>query len=426
MTAPETMEIEITIDRLGADGDGIADGPGGRLYVSLAIPGDRVRVRIESKRGDGHAASVLKWIARDQRRAEPPCPHYGDCGGCSAQHLGDALYAEWKRGLVIDALAHRGLTDVRVEPLLRTKSGGRRRAELSAMRGPAGIALGFHAKRSDAICDLETCHVLRPKLVALLAPLRRALDGVLSKRGAADVLLTDTDSGIDLLLTAPNLSGVGRAALVALAESQDLARVSFREKPGAPPEPIAVRRMPTIMFGEVAVAPPPGAFLQASAEAEAWMVGAVELGLARARRVADLYAGCGTFALALACDGRKVHAVEGEAAQVAALAAAAAKAQLANRLTTETRDLDRRPLFADELADYNAVVFDPPRAGAARQAVELARSRVPTVVAVSCAPTSFARDARTLIDGGYKLMRVQPIDQFVWSSAVELVAQFVR
>ncbi|MSO70413.1 MAG: class I SAM-dependent RNA methyltransferase [Alphaproteobacteria bacterium] len=426
MTAPEASEIEVAIDRLGADGDGIAESPSGRVYVPLAVPGDRVRIRMGPKRGDGHAASVLEWVTRDTRRVEPPCPHYGDCGGCSAQHIGDSLYAEWKRALVLEALAHRGITDPPVEALLRTAPGGRRRAELAASRGQSGILLGFHAKRSEQICDLKTCHVLRPRLMALLAPLRRALEGVLSKRGVADVLLTETDSGIDLLLTAPNLTSVGRTALTAIAEDQDLARVSFREKADAQPEPVALRRMPAVMFGEVAVAPPPGAFLQASAEAEAWMVGAVELGLGRAKRVADLYAGCGTFALALATDGRKVHAVEGDAAQVAALNAAAGKAQLVSRLTTETRDLDRRPLFADDLAAYDAVVFDPPRAGAARQAVELARSKVKTVVAVSCAPASFARDARTLIDGGYKLVRVQPIDQFVWSSAVELVAQFIR
>jgi 23S rRNA (uracil1939-C5)-methyltransferase len=424
MTASELPEVTIT--HLGADGDGIAEGPAGRLYIPLALPGDRVRVRVGPKRGDGHAAGVEAWLARADGHAAPHCPHYTDCGGCAAQHLADALYAEWKRGLVVEALAHKGFADAPVEPLLHTKAGGRRRAELAAVRAPRGILLGFHAKRSDQIVDLRSCSVLRPKLLLLLPPLRRALEGVLSKHGAADVLLTETDSGIDLLLTAPSLTGIGRTALTALAEAEDLARVAFRAKPGAAPEPVALRRMPQVMFGEVSVAPPPGAFLQASAEAEALMVAEVELGLGRAKRVADLYSGCGTFALALACDGRKVHAVEGDAAQVAALAAAAGKAQLVGRLTSALRDLDRQPLFADELAAFDAVVFDPPRAGAARQAIELARSKVRTVVAVSCAPASFARDARTLVDGGYKLVRVQPIDQFVWSSAVELVATFRR
>ena len=417
--------VELEITAIGAAGDGMAVHGGESCFVPYTLPGDRVRAAITGRRGGALAAETVERLADGPRRAEPACRHFGDCGGCALQHLDDDFYAGWKRELVTAALARRGLRDVPVEAPLRVPAGARRRASILAVRRKAEVLLGFRGRRSHRVVDLRECPVLDPMLVALLAPLRVLFAQLLSPGQRAEALVTVVAMGIDLVLSGPEPGLVEREAIAGFAADHDISRVSWRTADGEPPETVVQRRAAQAVFGGVAVDLPPGAFLQPSAAGEDALSGAVVAATAGAGHVADLYAGCGAFGFALAGHAR-VHAVEGDAAMAGAITAAAARAGLAGRVTAETRDLDRLPLLAGELARFDAVVFDPPRAGARRQAEALANSGVPLVVAVSCHPGSFARDARILVDGGYRIERILPLDQFLWSPHVELVAVFRR
>ncbi len=298
---------------------------------------------------------------------------------------------------------------------------------LGFARTGKGLSLGFARRASHDLIDIGECPVLVPPLVAVLAPLRAALVRALPGGSKGDAIATLTDTGIDLVIESEATLGLpARETLAAFAEVQDLARLSWR-RPGQDAEPVAARRKPLVRPGGVAVELPPGGFLQPSAEGEATLARLVTDAIAEFAkpdgRVADLYAGCGSFALPLARN-HPVHAVEGEAATLAALAKAAGQAHL--RITTETRDLARKPLRGKELAGFGAVCFDPPRVGAAGQAKALAESGPALVVAVSCNPATLGRDVRTLLDGGYRLVRATPVDQFLWSARLEAVAVLTR
>jgi 23S rRNA (uracil1939-C5)-methyltransferase len=412
-------EVEVEITALGGGGDGIAHLGGETVFVPFAVPGDRLRVRLEGEREGGQVGRIITRLADGPMRTAPPCRHFGDCGGCTLQHLDPAAYRDWKQRLVQEALARRGI-ETSVAPLMVVPPASRRRAVLAAERRGDAVRLGFNALASHRIVDMQACHILLPQLFALLQPLRGTLASLLRPGERADVALTLTESGIDLWLQSrhePTLAG--RQALVDLADSQDLARVSI----GAEAEPVVVRRVPRMIFGGAPVALPPGAFLQPSREGEAALTAAVVDAMQGRSRVADLFAGCGTFTLPLAAQAR-VHAVEGDAAALAALAAAVRG--LAGRVTTERRDLARAPVTAAELDRFDAVLFDPPRVGAKEQAAEIAGSRLDLAMAISCNPGSFARDARILVDAGFHLEQVLPVDQFPWSSHLELVGCFRR
>ncbi|NNG05205.1 MAG: class I SAM-dependent RNA methyltransferase [Inquilinus sp.] len=417
--------IETAILALGAQGDGIGDGDGRPLYVPLTLPGERVRVRLGERRGDGLAAELVEVLAPSPDRRPAPCGHFGVCGGCSVQHLGAAAYAAWKRDLVVAALARAGLAGMPVAPAIVTPPASRRRATLAARRLQAGVVLGFNERRRHRIVDLTGCPVLLPSLVALLPILRETLAALLAPGEAAEVSVAALDGGADVVLGLPGPPDLAAwERLAALAETAALARLSVRTGDGEP-EPVAARRPATLILGGVPVAVPPGSFLQASAEGGAALTRLVRDGVGTAARVADLFCGVGTFALPLA--GRaKVFAVDSARPALAALAAAAAGSGLDGRLRAEFRNLFRDPLAGAELSGFGAVVFDPPRAGAAAQAAALAASPVPVVVGVSCNPASFARDAAALVAGGYRLERVTPVDQFLWSAHVELVGVFRR
>lgn len=419
-------ETTVSIERLGALGDGIAETADGRVIVPFALPGEVVRVRLEGRRGDAVVASVVAVLTPSPQRVTPPCPHFGACGGCALQHAGADLLAEWRRGLVAEALAHAGL-DAPVAPPIRAWGDGRRRTRLAALRIPGGrVVLGYHRRRDQQIVDIQACPQLAPQLMAVVAPLRATLGQVLRQREGADIAISASETGLDLLLVGPRaLPLPGRLALAAFAEAEDLARISWCPSDREPAETVAQRRTPLVRFGGHAVALPADAFLQATAEAEAAMVGFAATAFAGRRHLADLYAGCGAFSLPLAAVAR-VTAYEAVPAMVAALDRSARQAELTGRLTAEVRDLERRPLQPAELKRFDGVLLDPPRAGAGAQCVTLARSGVPVVVMASCYPPSFARDARTLVDGGYRLAEVQPVDQFGWSHHVELIARFER
>jgi len=407
--------LELTIRRLGAGGDGIADGP---VFVAGALPGERVRAIAAGK----DRTRAVEILAPSPDRVTPPCKWFGTCGGCSVQHLAEPAYAAWKVGLLTAALAARGL-DVTPAPLLRVAHATRRRAEFGALRTPSGVAMGFHAEGSDALVDIDACLLLVPELAKLLPALRAFLGTYLRSDERADLHVTAADNGIDLLVTGRNPDTRKRAEFANFAAANGIVRVAWRRERGDTPEIVALHEAPRVTFAHVAVAFPPGAFLQASRAAELVLSAEVAASVGRAKRTVDLYAGLGTFTFPLT--GR-VHAVEGDKAAIAALESAARGAFRAGRTTAEARDLERRPLLPEELADYDAAIFDPPREGAAEQAAHLARSDVPVVVAVSCNPATFARDARTLVDGGYTLTRVVPVDQFVWTGHLELVAVFAK
>ncbi len=399
--------MEVTIERLGREGDGIA----GALRLPFALPGERWRVG-----EDGGAAALLEAAPE---RVAPPCRHFGSCGGCALQHASDGFLAAWKGETILRALAARGIA-TELRPILTSPPRSRRRAVFAARRTRKTALVGFHGRRSEALVEVPDCRVLRPEIVASRPALARLTGLGATRSSVLRLSVTSGPAGLDVDVAGgrpldPELGG----ELAALAAEADLARLSWDG------ETVALRRPPFQNLGAARVVPPPGGFLQATAEGERALVEAVGEATAGAHRVADLFAGCGTFALPLAAVA-EVHAVEGDAAMLAALAEGWRQAPGMRRVTTEARDLFRRPLLAHELKDFDAVVVDPPWAGAEAQSVELARSGVGRVAAVSCNPASFARDARLLIDGGFRLDWVQPVDQFRWSGHVELAAGFSR
>jgi 23S rRNA (uracil1939-C5)-methyltransferase len=426
MAAPDTTEHEVMIEAIGARGDGVARLDSAKIFVPLTVPGDRLRVRIAGRRGDGLVGEPTAWLERAPR-AEPPCPHFGACGGCQLQHVPLAQYGAWKHQQIADVLAQRGLEDILVEPLVRTHPGARRRARFAFTPRGATVRLGFRERTGHRVIALDVCPVLVPELVALLSAIRLLLARLDLARPGGELEVTASVSGIDLQVIAahpPSLAD--REGLAAFAVAHDLARITWCPDAMTPAEPIVQRRAPTVAFGQVQVELPPGAFLQASAAAEAAIRDGVTEAIGDAHRIADLLAGCGALSLPLAAAGRTVHALEREPAMLAALQQAARRAGLAERVTTERRDLQRVPLTGAELARFNALVIDPPRAGARVQAEALAASRLGRLALVSCNPATFARDARILVDGGWRCLWVRPIDAFLWSSRIELVSAFAR
>ena len=407
----ETRELEI--GRLGAQGDGVADGPQGPIYVRYALPGERVRAEVAGERG-----RVLQVLRPGPDRATPICRHFGACGGCAAQHMGASLYRSWKEESVRAAFAHRGLA-VETAPMLVIPPGTRRRAVLGITRDEQGIRLGFREEGAHTLVDIEVCPVLQPAIAQALPVLRKLAAAALRERGDGRMTVTATPPGLDVALDGETLVAGAKAAaeLAGLACGRSIARLMLNG------ELIALHATPTLAFEGVGVALPAGAFVQAVPEAEAIMTDLVVAAAGRAKHVADLFCGLGTFTFPLARKA-KVLAVDGDRAAVAALKEAALRAQGLKAVETKVRDLSREPLSRTELGPFDAVVFDPPRAGAKAQAEALARSKVPVVIAVSCNPATLARDARILVDGGYRIKRVSPIDQFVFSAQVEAVAVF--
>jgi 23S rRNA (uracil1939-C5)-methyltransferase len=417
--------MDLTIERMGAGGDGVAAGP---VYVPRALPGERVRVRPAGKRGDGQAAVLEAVLIPGHDRVPPPCPHFDDgCGGCAVQHWAPAAQAAWKQARLAEALARAGFPAAPVGPTVTTPPGRRRRADLALRRAPGGVVLGFHRAGSAEVLDLVACTVLDPRIVALFAPLRGMLRRLQALRRDGSAVVNLLDTGPDLLLrTDGPLTAADRALLAAFATEAGLPRIAWAARDG--PAEIAAQHGPaTITLSGAEVAPPPGAFLQASPEGEAAIVAAVLAALparlAGRGRIADLHAGLGTLSVPLASRGR-VAAFEGDADAVVALSAAAGRAGV--RVTATRRDLARQPLTVAELAAFAAVVLDPPHAGAAEQAALLARSQVPVVVYVSCNPVALSRDARAFALAGWHVAAATPIDQFVHSAQLEAVVAFTR
>lgn len=414
---PASREAEVLIERLGHEGDGVAELAGAPVFVPFTVPGDRVHIAIEGARG-----RVIARLEDGPERTEPVCRHFSVCGGCQLQHFAGAAYAAWKHAQVESALAQRGIAEASVAALVTLPPGTRRRAALSFRRTKEGLLLGFHKARSHDLVDVEECPVLLPAIVARLSGLRAWLAEIFVPGTQGMLALLHAEAGLDVAFTLARKPDGERRLRLALAEGAqelDLARIAMGG------EVVVERRPPVLHIAGIPIVPPPGAFLQASAEAERVLTAFVLEGVGQARRVADLFSGLGTFSLALA-QHAAVQAVDANEEFLAALSKAARHAQGLKPLTVETRDLFRAPLVAEVLSRFDAVVFDPPRAGARAQAEMIADSTVPRAVAVSCNPASFARDARILLNGGFRLDWVRPVDQFLWSAEIELVAQFSR
>jgi 23S rRNA (uracil1939-C5)-methyltransferase len=398
---------EHTITRLGHHGDGIADGP---LYAPITLPSEVVTGRI-----DGQTLRDVKVVTPSDDRVAPPCKHFKSCGGCQLQHASDEFVADWKLSVVRAALEAHGLeTDLR--PIITSPSRSRRRATFAAKRTKNGAMAGFHGRASDVVIEVPGCQLVEPEVLSALPIAEKLAIVGTSRKAALAVTVTSSKYGLDVAVqNGKPLDGPLQQELAQLCDQLGLARLAWDG------EIIAMRNPPHQQFGKAQVTPPPGAFLQATHHGEDTLLAAVKEAVGDADRIDDLFAGCGTFSLPLS-EVARVHAVESEADMLTALDQGWRMAEGLKPVTTEARDLYRRPMLPDELAKTDAVVLDPPRAGAERQVAEIIKANVPRVAYVSCNPVTFARDAHAFVQAGYSLDWVQVVDQFRWSSHVELAA----
>ncbi len=409
-----------TITRVGGHGDGIAETPTGPVFAPLTLPGETVRADVR----EGRAESV-EILTPSPDRIPPISPHYGDCGGCSLQHWASGPYLEWKRQQVRLSLVRERI-EVEVESTVAVSPGTRRRLALHARRAPDGlVVLGFKARKSWRLVEVTACPVADPRLVAAFPALARVAEAFLEHPKSAPTLhVTWTLTGIDVDVTgverrSGGLSRDAQMRAIEAAAAADLARLSLAG------ETLVMSRQPLVAFGPATVPLPAGGFLQAVPEAEAAMVSRAVEAVQGAKKIADLFCGAGTFTFPLATVA-PVLAADASAAGIAALKAGVGTARGLKPITAEARDLFRRPLAPYDLRGCDAIVLDPPRAGAIEQTRQLAGTKAATVIYVSCNPVTFARDARTLIDAGFRLESVTPVDQFLWSAHVELVGVFRR
>ena len=404
----------MTITAIGHGGDGIAEGDGGRVFVPYTLPGETVEIDRAVERG-----TLMRVVTASADRVEPLCPNFQRCGTCSLEHMARPAYLAWKREQVVAAFAQRGI-DAAVEAIVPIAPGSRRRAVFSAIRTTKGTVFGFHARHSDEVVAITECPVLAPAIVGKIPTFAVIANIALKRWKPVRVTVLSADNGFDVAMTGagkPDRAMLER--LGAFGTDLSLARVTI--------DGVEVfrNRQPEIAAGPAILFPTPGGFVQAAKAAEAALAEAVITHVGDAGPVADLFAGIGTFTFRLAATA-PVTAVEGDAVLVGALEAAARKANHLKKVTARRRDLFTNPLSPPELDPFGAVVFDPPAAGAKAQAEMLAKSKVAKIVAVSCNPATLARDARILIDGGYRLMRVLPVDQFLFSAEIEAVATFER
>lgn len=404
--------MKTTIERLGHHGDGIAPGP---IFAPLTLPGEEIEGDVES----GRMASP-RILTPSPNRVKAPCVHFKSCGGCSLQHASDEFVADWKVGVVKFALEAQGIS-APFESIQTSPAQSRRRATFSAIRTKKGAIIGFHGRASGAVIAVPECQLVHPDMMATMPAIEAIVAIAGSRKGEIKATVTRAEGGCELAISGGKpLDGALRITLASLVEQFKLARLSWDG------EVLAERRAPVQQFGAASVNPPPGTFLQATPEGEAALLAAVTRALGeKPGRIVDLFAGCGTFALPLAVKS-EVHAVETEAEMLAALDRGWRFAKGLKKVTTETRDLFRRPLLVDELNKFDGAVIDPPRAGGEAQISELAKSDIKRIAAVSCNPVTFARDASKLIAAGYSLDWVQVVDQFRWSPHVEVAAQFTK
>lgn len=410
----------LRIDRVGGQGDGIADTPTGPVFAPLTLPGETVRAQVVEGR-----AEAVEIVEASPDRIAAVSPQYGDCGGCSLQHWAHGPYLAWKREQVRQALARERI-ETEIEPTVAVPAGSRRRLALHARRGPDGRAmLGFKARRSWRLVEVRECPVADPRIMRAIPALAELAEPLLEHPKSAPTLhVTWTLTGLDVDVTGVErrFGGLSRDAqmkAIAAAGRADLARLSLAG------ETLVMARQPQVAFGPATVPLPAGGFLQAVPDAEAAMVSRAVDAVRGAKKIADLFCGAGTFTFPLATVA-PVIAADASKAGIEALKAGVRSAKGLKAITAEARDLFRRPLTPFDLKGCDAIVFDPPRAGAVEQTAQIAGTKAAVVVGVSCNPQTFARDARVLIDAGFRLERATPVDQFLWSAHVELVGIFRR
>jgi 23S rRNA (uracil1939-C5)-methyltransferase len=404
----------LKIERIGAQGDGVANTASGLVFVPFTLPGEMVNAAVTGQQG-----TTMALLEASHDRIPPACRHFELCGGCTSQHWAPAPYLDWKGNLVREALASKGI-DTEVKPVIPCQPGERRRVTFTARKVHDRVQIGFNAQRSHEIVEIEECPVSMPALVAVLPALRRLAAILVTKSEPARISVTQTESGLDISVEGvPAPKGEARKRASEYAVLNKWARLSVAAN-------IIVEPMkPIVSFGKIPVYLAPGGFLQAVKTVEEAMAELVCAHLSSSKKVADLFAGAGAFTFRLAAKSA-VHAVEGDAGSLAALNQAWKHAQGLKPVSAERRDLFRRPLTAPDLKAFDGVVFDPPRAGAEAQCITLAKSAVRRIAAVSCNPVTLARDLRILMDGGCKLTSVTPFDQFLWSPHVEVVALLER
>lgn len=404
------LQTELHINSLGHRGDGIAETPDGSVFVPGALPGEDIVAHVA--KGRAHDVFIRNPSAD---RIDPICKHFNACGGCAVQHLAHVPYLVWKQRLVEKSLADRGI-ETNVKDVIPGNVQSRRRAVLTAARAGRHILIGYHEKGSHRLVDVTECPVLVPEIIMGIASLKQLAFHLMPKKGELRINVLSTISGLDIAFDQADRKYEGKIALLSqLAMELNLARLTVNG------ETLLEARPPTLNMGGTILVPPPGGFTQATLDGEKALCDLVLEGIGKAKKAADLFAGIGTFALRLA-KSSSVHAVENDAAALQALDKALRTPKGLKKVTFERRDLFRRPIMAADLAPYDAVVFDPPRAGAQAQAEQLALSNVPRIAAVSCNPATLARDLRILIDGGYALQSVTPVDQFLFSPHIECVA----
>jgi 23S rRNA (uracil1939-C5)-methyltransferase len=415
--APEERVLEIAA--MGARGDATAAGHEGPIYAPYALPGERVRALVA-----GHRADVLEVLTPSPERQAPPCRHFGRCGGCQLQHWREDAYLAWKREQVVQALSRRGFGGVEVEPVIPAWGEGRRRAGFHAARQKGQVRIGFIERGGARLTPIAQCPVLAPALEAVALKLAPLAELTLPPRGEITLHCLLTDAGVDVAVKgAGRVALLHRAALEALSTAAEELRLARLSVDG---EPIVERAKPTLRMGAAIVSPPPGAFLQPTALGEETLARLTLDALKGASRVIDLFSGVGTFALRVA-QHAEVLAAEADAEMLAALKQAADGAGGALRqVSVLRRDLLRTPLSSLEMKKFDAAVIDPPRSGARLQAEQIARAPVRKLAYVSCDPASFARDLKVLIEHGFTLTRITPVDQFRWSPHVELVGALER
>jgi 23S rRNA (uracil1939-C5)-methyltransferase len=424
---PGENSREVVIESLGLRGDGVAHLNGEQIFIPFSVPGDHLRISVDHR---GKFTRIIEHTAHGPAQKKPVCEHFGQCGGCSVQHIIDATYKRWKENILIGALARRGINTADVMPMVAISPGSRRRARLHFIQTNNGLVLGFKSARSDQVVGVNSCPLITNAMRALISPIGLALSGFSGNGVCGEVSLTETNTGVDLLFalqTEPSLSL--REKLSRFAHDHNVARISlkgFDKYFDQDPEPVVIRRTPEIDFSGLKVKLPMDGFVQPTKDGETLLRRKLLDFIKSTDRVVDLFAGSGAFSLPIARYCLSVHAVDMSARQIRALEESAKEHGLSTRVSAEIRNLDQRPLLENELKAFTFAILDPPRIGAFSQVQRLAKSDVPTIAYISCNPVSFAKDAEVLTKAGYSPLNIMPIDQFLWSHHLELIAIFVK
>jgi len=417
--------LELTIDHIGTNGDGVAIKDDRPYYVPFTAPADVITATVKEEKGRGFIAELVELQTPSPLRKKAPCKHFGTCGGCSLQHIDDATLSKWKEDRIAEPLSRASVAFDAIEETITSPQASRRRVEFVAAKRKKGVMIGYHLKKSHQIFDVGECPILSADLLAQVKPMRLMLPSIMARNSEARLTLTSTLNGPDLLISANiELDLEIREILARFGQKQNLSRITLRNEKERFEEIVVTRKPALIKIENFEAEISPGGFLQATEEGQETLISLMKQSVSKNQNVVDLFSGCGSFTLPAAATSKKVHAFEGNEDMVVALQKSANKYMLP--VVAEYRDLFRRPLISDELNQFDTAIIDPPRAGAAAQVAELAMSRVSTIIFISCNPNSFARDAKVLMDGGYQLKKIIPVDQFLWSPHVELFSIFEK